>query len=102
MADVVVAEGNVSSGRLTLVANVTTTVRFEDNIGAAAVYRVAGTEPVWFTTDGSEPEVDGQNSWPLIGEGFAYDDGRPTTNTPQGDVVKLKSVGTPTVIVTRA
>lgn len=101
--DIIVESGGISSGRIALVANEVSTVTFADNISRAAVYKLSGTGDVWFTTDGTTPVPDGQNSYPLPDAGsIGVDDGRETINTPNGDVVKLVSTGAPTVIVVKA
>lgn len=99
MPDVTVAAGEVSSGEVVLAANTVSTVTFTDNIGAVTLVNT-GSAMVWFTTDGGTPTVGGRNSRPL--PAGSVDDGRATTNTASGDVVKLISSGTPTVIVASA
>lgn len=101
MADVTVAAGEVSSGRIILAANTVTTVTFADNIGAVQI-TTDGTAPVYYTVDGRTPSVDSRIAYeiPQAAIGIATNE---TANTPgAGDIIKLISAGTPTVRVERA
>lgn len=100
MADIVVALGDVSSGRFVLTANEVSTVTFTENIGAVQIITDGGAA-VYYTVDGRDPVVDGPQTFEIpAAAGLASND---TANTPgAGDVVKLVSTGTPSVRVERA
>lgn len=97
MAEVVVAASEVSSGRLVLSPNEVLTVAFESNIGAVQVVS-DGAAAVFYTVDGSEPTLDGRNTFELPA-GVVTVDERDTANLPgtPTDVVKLLSAGSASV-----
>ncbi len=97
MPDVTVPEGMKTSGRFHLDAGQVSTVTFAENIGRARVIS-DGTAAVYVTFDGDEPTIDGANTFELPAN-VAYLREEDTTNTPDGDVVKLISDGTPSVRV---
>lgn len=100
MADVVVGTGEVSSGRLSLVADEVQTITFSNNIGAVQVIS-DGAAAVYYTVDGTDPTVDGTNTFELPAGSVSVDE-RTTVNTVAGDVVKLISSGTPSIRVQSA
>lgn len=95
--EIVVASGEVSSGRLTLTPNEVTTVTFVDNIGTVQVMG-HGEASVYYTVDGTQPTLDGRNTFELPANVTVVDE-RATRGTEQGDVVKLLSDGVATVRV---
>lgn len=99
MTQVTIAANQVSSGRLTLTPNAVTTISFEQNIGAVQIIS-GGQAAAFYTVDGSEPTIDGLNTFELPA-GLASVDERDTTNLPGAptDVVKIISAGAPTVRV---
>lgn len=100
MPDVTVRAGEVSSGLVTLTPNQVSTVTFTEDLGfVTVIHSEAGSGMVWYTTDGSTPVIGGRSAWPL--PAGMIDERRPTVHTSEGDVVKLISSGSPTVIVTR-
>lgn len=94
-----IGAGDVGKHAVTLTANTVETFVFTDNVGAVQVVS-DGVAAVYFTTDGSEPTVAGDNCYLLPAGTMAVDD-RVTSNSPR-DVVKVISSGTPTVSVMRA
>lgn len=100
--EIVIASDQVSSGRVVLVANQVCTISFEDNIGAVQVLS-DGTSAAFYTVDGTEPTIDGTNTFELP-EGVHSVDERDTANLPgtPTDVIKVISAGTPTIRVQRA
>ena len=94
MADVIVPAGDVSSGRITLVAGEVTTVTFADNVGGAVIIS-DGAAPIYCTVDGSVPAVDGTHCFEMPAQVSVAE--RSTNMLP--DVVSLISDGTPSVRV---
>ncbi|MDH2424766.1 hypothetical protein [Sphaerisporangium sp. TRM90804] len=80
----------------TLQADVVATITLDRDARKVNVCNVTGTAAVWFTLDGSTPEVEGNGSWVLPAVVSAIDL-EPSTAGPT--VVKLISEGTPTVSV---
>ncbi|MDB5716437.1 MAG: hypothetical protein JWO15_3834 [Sphingomonadales bacterium] len=100
VADVNVAAGAIGSPVLTLAAGVVTTVAFAEDLQSVEVIS-SGTSPVWWTCDGSTPS-DGVGYYvPTLG----VDERTPQRKAADGaqhfTVVKLFSLGTPTVRVQR-
>lgn len=97
--NVTISKDHVSSGRITLVPNQVATISFEQNIGADQVIS-DGSAAAFYTVDGSEPTLDGLNTFELP-EGVHSVDERDTTNLPgtPTDVIKIVSAGSPVVRV---
>jgi hypothetical protein len=97
--NITISADQVSSGRLTLVPNETCTVSFEQNIGAVQVLS-NGAGAAFYTVDGSEPTIDGLNTFELP-DGVHSVDERDTTNLPGAptDVIKILSAASPTIRV---
>ncbi len=88
--------GSIGSPAFALVANQVSTVTFADDLNAIEVI-TDGTTPVWWTSDGTTPAIDGPTSYyiPTLG----VDSRQPTS--PGNTTVTLISTGTPTVRVQR-
>lgn len=82
---------------VTLVASTVSTVNLTTNAGRIEVVNVDGAAAVYFTTDGSDPTVAGDDTHvlPAAVSGVEVDDETAGTTS----TVKLISSGTPTVSV---
>ena len=99
MANYSVAAGGVGSYENTMTASTVDTVTFADDLDAVEVMSHDGASAVYFTVDGSTPTVKGAGCWMLPASPSAVTVDVPTA---AGTAVKLISVGTPTVSVSKA
>lgn len=100
-----IASDEVSSGPITLAANVEQVVEFVEIVPRAEVMVFTSTNPVYFTTDGTAAAVGGKHCYPLpagIGA-MQVDLPRPMSlSVPFIPIqVRIISAGTGTVFVTR-
>ena len=97
MATHTVAEGDIGSDEITLSALTVDTVTFTntDLVSVEVINPPTNEDSVWYTLDGSTPEVGGGTSY-MVPAG-AVDSREPTTGG--ATVIKLISTGTPTIRV---
>lgn len=98
MANYSVADNEIGVHDKTLVANTVDTVTFADDLEALEVLS-DGNAAIYFTVDGSDPTVGGNNTYKLPAVAAVQSISRIPTSGPT--TVKLISKGTPTYDVTR-
>jgi hypothetical protein len=79
---------------VTLVQNVVSTVTLDEEYAAVRLVFLSGSNPVWFTVDGTTPTVAGDNSLvlaPVVGE-VQVPTGNPASETTVGDSPTLNLV----------
>lgn len=98
MADYTVQPGEWGVHGITLAAADITTVHFPDDVDEIEVLSHDGNAPIYFTTDGTNPSVEGRGSR-VLPAAISSAQVQPPTAGPT--IVKLISAGTPKVSVTR-
>ncbi|MFI8191357.1 hypothetical protein ACIF8T_21480 [Streptomyces sp. NPDC085946] len=98
MADYTVHDGEWGIHGITLEAATITTVHFPDDVNEIEILSHDGAAPIYFTTDGSDPSVEGRGSR-VLPAAISSAQVQPPTAGPT--IVKLISAGSPRVSVTR-
>ncbi|WP_394436288.1 hypothetical protein [Streptomyces sp. SGAir0957] len=93
-----VADGEWGIHGITLVAGQVDTVQFPDDVNEVEILSHDGAAAIYFTVDGSTPQVEGRASR-VIPASISSAQVQPPTAGPT--IVKLISAGTPKVSVTR-
>ncbi|MFJ3984432.1 hypothetical protein [Streptomyces fungicidicus] len=99
MAEHTVQDGEWGIHGITLEAGTVTTVRFPDDVNEIEVLSHDGLAPIYFTTDGSTPAVEGR-ACRVLPASISSAQVQPPTAGPT--IIKLISAGTPKVSVSRA
>ena len=99
MANHTIAADEQGVHNVQLAAGTVDTFSFADDVTQVAITNMTGTAAIYFTVDGTTPEVAGKKSR-LVPAAIAQVEIEPTTSGPT--TVKVISSGTPTVSVARS
>jgi hypothetical protein len=98
MADHTVPRNAVGVHEVQLVPGIVDTVTFNEDLDRVAILNVSGSAIVYFTADGSTPQVKGAHCYSVLAA-LGANTVMPRTSGPT--VVKLVSAGSPVVSVCR-
>jgi hypothetical protein len=98
MATHTVAAGDLGAHAITLVASTVETTTFSEDLDEVTIVSLDGAAPLYFTVDGRTPTVGGANTRVMPAAIGAVTVGPPTAG---GTVVKVISLGTPTISIQR-